>query len=90
MHNGRKKQTKFAFFRVAMSKNCMTGVKRKVKISSAYSTAGYRYVTKNLFFALSFYIFAVLLHVKPKKIENEKNVSFCCGSCYGAVRPLLH
>ncbi len=53
-----------------MSKNCMAGVKRKVKISSAYSTAGYRYVTKNLFFALSFYIFAVLLHEKPKKIEK--------------------
>ena len=42
MHNERKKQTKFAFPRVAMSKNCMTGVKRKVKISSAYSTGEYR------------------------------------------------
>ena len=66
MQNERKKQTKFAFPRVAMSKNCMAGVKRKVKISSAYSITGYRYVMKNLFFALYFYIFAMLLHAKPK------------------------
>ena len=66
MQNERKKQTKFAFPRVAMSKNCMAGVKRKVKISSAYSITGYRYVMKNLFFDLYFYIFEMLLHAKPK------------------------